>query len=113
VVLSLSRYSGYEHWLLQRISSVVLVAYVGLLLGFWAMYVGNLSFDQWRLFITMPAMRVLGVLTAVSVTVHAMIGSWVVMTDYIKIAWLQYALVVLFNAIIVLSSVAMIFALVR
>ena len=106
VVVSLSRHSGYEDWLLQRLSSVVLVAYIGLLLGFWATHVGQLTSAMWYGFLFTPAMRVLGVLAAVSLTVHAMIGSWVVMTDYIKIAWLQYGLIVMFNVVIIASSIA-------
>ncbi len=107
--MNIYQQTGYEDWLLQRFSSVVLLLYIGILLGFWAIYADSLTRIIWYDFLMSPAMRVLGGLSSVALMVHAIIGSWVVLTDYVKINWLQLFLIFIFYVIIVGSNVLSIY----
>ena len=101
-----SRHSGYEDWLLVRVSAVVMALYLAVLQGCWFFAEKALSRAEWVAFLLSPTMKVLGVLAVAAMLVHAIIGVWVIMTDYIKIDWLQYVLLALFYIIVTFSSVA-------
>ena len=75
---------GLNDWIWQRISAVFLTAYLSPILGFYALHAPVLSQQMWQSFLLHPAMKILGALAAISLFVHASIGSWVVATDYIK-----------------------------
>ena len=102
--------SGYLEWIIVRVSAVVLLTYIALLLAFWVVNTQN-DVLVWRAFLLDPAMRVLGVMASVALLFHSIIGAWVVLTDYVKIIWLQVLLSVFFYLIITLSCVFSIYAL--
>ena len=74
--------SGLYDWLVQRVSGVVLLAYftfIGCYIGF----NGDMTFDQWQGLFQHTAMRVFSVAAVLSVALHAWIGLWSVLTDYL------------------------------
>ncbi len=74
--------SGLYDWLVQRVSGVVLLAYftfIGCYIGF----NGDMTFDQWQGLFQHTAMRVFSVAAVLSVALHAWIGLWCVLTDYL------------------------------
>ena len=83
--------SGYVEWIIVRVSALVLLTYIAFLMAYWAV---NSQGDAlaWRAFLLDPAMRVLGVLACIALLFHSVIGAWVVLTDYVKIMWLQVLL---------------------
>lgn len=59
----------------------------------------------WQAKLLSVPMRILGVMALVSLVLHACMGSWVVMTDYIQVEPYQRFFLIFFYAITVASSV--------
>ncbi|WP_394202198.1 succinate dehydrogenase, hydrophobic membrane anchor protein [Shewanella waksmanii] len=75
--------SGVHDFILIRASAVILTLYTIFLVGFIATS-SPLTYDVWHgLFSTLP-MKVFTLLALVSILVHAWIGIWQVLTDYVK-----------------------------
>ena len=55
----------------------------------------GLQFNAWHAVFTCPYMRVLSVLALMSLLIHAYIGMWTVLTDYVKPVALRVTLEVL------------------
>jgi succinate dehydrogenase / fumarate reductase membrane anchor subunit len=87
--------SGLYDWLIQRISAVVIAAYVIFIVAFILLNPG-LDFEAWRSLYSCLWMRIFSLLTLVSFLAHAWIGLWAVLTDYLtnrllgaKATWLR------------------------
>ncbi len=87
--------SGLYDWLIQRVSAVVMAAYVIFIVAFIVLNPG-LSFETWSALYANLWMRIFSLLTLVSFIAHAWIGLWVVLTDYLtnrllgaKATWLR------------------------
>ncbi len=73
--------SGVYDWLVQRVSAVVLLAYVLFLVGFVVMADG-LTYLEWRGLFAQLWMRVFSLVALLSLCAHAWIGMWTIGTDY-------------------------------
>jgi succinate dehydrogenase / fumarate reductase, membrane anchor subunit len=80
-VTSLSR-SGVSDWLIQRVSAVILLAYIISLVSFFAC---NPDMDYWQLkaFFARTSVQAFSTLALLSAVAHAWIGLWSVLTDYV------------------------------
>lgn len=90
--------SGVHDYILIRASGIILACYTLFLLGF-VLTSSPLTYDAWQgLFSALP-MKVFTLLALVAVLIHAWIGVWQVLTDYIKPlmlrGFLQFVFVVL------------------
>lgn len=75
--------NGVHDWLLIRASAIVIVLYVIYILGFLAT-AGEITYPVWRDFFALSITKVFTLLTLLAILVHAWIGMWQVLTDYIK-----------------------------
>lgn len=75
--------SGSRDWVMQRISAVVLAIYSVVMVGFF-LFNGDITYEQWVTFIMSMPMRLLSLLAIVALAVHAWVGIWTVLTDYVK-----------------------------
>ncbi|MFC0229530.1 succinate dehydrogenase membrane anchor subunit [Serratia aquatilis] len=75
--------NGVHDWLLIRASAIVITLYVLYILGFVVM-APDMTYEIWRGFFASPITKVFTLLTLLSILVHAWIGMWQVLTDYIK-----------------------------
>ena len=84
VVGSVTNFSrnGLADWLLQRISSLLILSYIIFLLVYFKIY--SFSFVSWVHLQSTWAMKAVNILLALSFAVHAWIGLWTVFTDYIN-----------------------------
>ncbi len=75
--------SGLRDWLVQRITSLIMLVYIIFLLSF---FVGHARIDYvcWQALFTTSIVRLLSSLFLFSVIWHAWVGVWTVVTDYIK-----------------------------
>jgi succinate dehydrogenase / fumarate reductase membrane anchor subunit len=80
--------NGLRDWIMQRISAVILGLYTLFLLSYILSH-SNLQFADWQRLFTYPSMRVFSILALISLLLHAWVGMWTVVTDYIKFAWLS------------------------
>ena len=90
--------NGFRDWLLQRISSVILALYCLFVLCY-ALFYSNLDFYAWQALFANNWMRVFSVLAMLSLLVHAWVGIWTVLTDYVK----QPCLGLVLHILVVLS----------
>ncbi len=94
-VTNLSR-SGLYDWMAQRVSAVVLAAYVLFLLGYVVVNPG-MGYAQWHGLFSNTAMRIFSLLALVALSAHAWVGMWTISTDYLtSMALGKFATVVRF-----------------
>ncbi len=74
--------SGLSDYLLQRISGVVIAAYFFFIVG-WLLAQDGVDYATWLSLHQLTSMRIFNTLALLSVVVHAWIGIWVVLTDYV------------------------------
>jgi|TARA_B110000503_G_scaffold131818_1_gene206947 succinate dehydrogenase / fumarate reductase, membrane anchor subunit len=82
-ITSFSR-NGLSDWLLQRVTAVIITVYI-CFLTFYFLTQPNLDYAQWRDLNGLLSMKVLNVLTVISIAIHSWIGLWGVLTDYITV----------------------------
>lgn len=74
--------SGLYDWVIQRVSAVVLAAYAIFITGF-IVLTPDVQYADWEeLFGCLPV-RVFSLAALISIAVHAWIGLWAVLTDYL------------------------------
>ena len=78
-VTSFSR-TGLSDWLIQRVTSLVLLAYF-IVIGY--QLLGSVDYTAWRLLFDQTWMKVFTLLAALSLAAHSWIGLWSVFTDYL------------------------------
>jgi len=83
IVSSFSR-SGVTNWLVQRISAVVMTAYIVFVTAYLLANPG-ISYAQWAELNSLLSMRLFSLLTMASIASHAWIGIWCVLTDYVTV----------------------------
>ena len=74
--------SGLYDWLMQRVSGVILLAYF-LCLGAFLVSNPDISYAQWRELFSATGMRVFSIAALLSLAMHAWIGLWCTLTDYV------------------------------
>ncbi|GAA5316034.1 MAG: succinate dehydrogenase, hydrophobic membrane anchor protein [Candidatus Pelagadaptatus aseana] len=74
--------SGLYDWFAQRVSAVIMAAYVVYLVGF-IVTTPELGYAEWKELYSTLWMRVFSLLTLLSIIAHAWIGIWAVLTDYV------------------------------
>lgn len=74
--------SGLHDWFIQRISAVVVAAYVLCLFGFFIR--NDVGFDAWHQLFAGTSFKVFSLVTLIALVAHAWIGIWTVFTDYLK-----------------------------
>jgi len=90
--------AGLRDWKIQRITAILMVIYTFFFVGYWWMQ-PTLSYDTWKLFFSMPFMRITTPLIVAAIAWHAWIGMWTVSTDYIP----GFKWRLLFNTVVVVT----------
>ncbi|MFO6424775.1 succinate dehydrogenase, hydrophobic membrane anchor protein [Motilimonas sp. KMU-193] len=93
--------SGVHDFVLIRASAVILTLYTLYLVGFIA--TTDITYETWQAFFSGTFTKAFTMLALVAMLVHAWIGLWQVLTDYIKCALLRGSLQ------FVLTSIAFIY----
>ncbi len=78
-VTSMGR-SGLYDWLMQRATAVILLAYF-LFIG--CVLLGGIDYHGWKALYAHTWMRIFSLLALLSLGVHAWVGLWSVVTDYL------------------------------
>lgn len=72
--------SGLADWLAQRVTAVILLAYVIFLV---LALSGGTDYASWRALFDMTSVKVFSLAAILSIGMHAWIGLWSVSTDYL------------------------------
>ncbi|HKM98722.1 MAG TPA: succinate dehydrogenase membrane anchor subunit [Buttiauxella sp.] len=75
--------NGVHDYILVRASAIVITLYIIYMIGFFAV-TGDLTYEVWSGFFTSAFTKVFTLLTLFSILIHAWIGMWQVLTDYVK-----------------------------
>ncbi len=89
---------GLRDWLLQRLTAIVTAVYLVVLLYFVCRH-QPLSFEVWQAWCMQTWVQVLSSLAIASILLHARIGLWIVLTDYVK----PYAMRILLQGFVMLA----------
>jgi len=93
--------SGLHDWIIQRVSAVVLAAYIIYLAAF-VFSAGSLDFTTWHALFAQTWFKIFSLLAIASLSFHAWIGMWIVSTDYIKPTGLR----MIFQVLVILACFA-------
>lgn len=96
--------SGVHDYLLIRASALVLLAYILYLVGFVAFT--DISYASWTGFFSSTITKIFSLFALISMLVHAWIGLWQVLTDYIKCTKLRGALQFLLTSVAFIYVIA-------
>ncbi len=77
--------SGISDWILQRASSVIMLAYS---LTVASAVIPDTSYEAWSVFMTQTWMRGFSTLALLAMIAHSWIGFWAVLTDYVTVRML-------------------------
>jgi len=88
--------NGVHDFILVRASAIIMVLYTLFLASFF-ITTSNVTFEIWHGFFTQMSVKVFTLLALLSLVVHAWIGVWQVLSDYIKPAFLRGSLQFLFS----------------
>jgi len=95
IVASAGR-NGVHDFILLRASAIILALYIVLLAGFFVV-TPSVTYDVWHSFFACTSVKIATLLALLSLVVHAKIGVWQVLSDYIKPAFLRGALQFFFS----------------
>lgn len=99
-VTSLGR-SGLHDWMIQRITAVILAAYVIYLCVF-IFSTPNLQFEVWQALFAQTSFKIFSFITIASLCFHAWVGLWIISTDYLK----PVAIRMIFQVLVIISCLA-------
>lgn len=77
------RRNGVHDFILVRATAIVLTLYIIYMVGFFATS-GELTYEVWIGFFASAFTKVFTLLALFSILIHAWIGMWQVLTDYVK-----------------------------
>lgn len=83
--------SGIRDWKIQRFTAIFLGLYI-LFLGAFFIQHPTVPYDHWRYLFSQLWMQVASLFAILSVALHAWIGLWTILTDYIKPVTVRYIL---------------------
>lgn len=86
--------SGLKDWLVQRFSSLIIALYFLVILGFFFLH-PNLDHESLRHFFSTTWMQVFSLTALLSLFLHAWVGIWTVITDYINLSTIRLIIQVL------------------
>lgn len=87
----MSQGTGLRDWLMQRFTAVVLGAYTLFLFAFVFRH-PDFNYNDWRALFSTFTMQISTILALVCIGIHAWIGMWTVLTDYVKPIAVRYPL---------------------
>ncbi len=86
--------NGLRDWLAQRFSSLIIAIYFLVLLGFFLFH-PKLDYITLRYFFSATWMQVFSLTALLSLFLHAWVGIWTVITDYINLIAMRLIIQVL------------------
>ncbi len=87
--------NGVKDWIIQRISAVILAVY-SLFLFCFILAHPDINYKTWLVLFQHFWMKWFTLLAILSLIMHAWVGMWIIITDYIHCAYIRATLMVLF-----------------
>lgn len=93
--------SGLRDWVVQRVTAVILGAYLVFMIGFFAMH-PNLQYQDWHSLFASNYMKLGTLFMLGALSLHAWVGVWTILTDYVKPVFLRFFL----EIVVILALIA-------
>ena len=106
--------NGLTDWLVQRLSAVILLAFIISILVFYLSNQPGLDYLTWRGYFSSWPMKIFTLIALLSLLGHMWVGLWTVITDYIKpfvLRVLSYTLLLGFVLVVLVWVGLLIFSL--
>src|SRR4051812_11893576 len=87
-------HQGLRDWVMQRVSAIIVAVYTIGILFFFLLH-PKLDFIDWRMLFNHGWMKVATLMFVASLLLHTWVGMWTIITDYVKLPWLRFALSIL------------------
>jgi len=89
-VKNITSYSGngLRDWLVQRASAIILAVYFIFIVGYLFCHT-DLSYTAWSELFNNVFFKIITIIALLSLMLHAWVGIWTVLTDYVKPIWLR------------------------
>jgi len=97
--------SGVHDFILIRASAIILAAYTLYILGFFVI-TPDVTYGVWQEFFSGLCTKVFTILALFALLIHAWIGIWQVLSDYVKPAFLRGSLQFFFSVTLLTYLVA-------
>ncbi|MGB1291664.1 MAG: succinate dehydrogenase, hydrophobic membrane anchor protein [Pseudoalteromonas sp.] len=91
--------SGIHDFILLRASAIILALYTLFLVGFFVS-TPEVTFEIWQAFFSNVCTKIFTILAIFALLIHAWIGVWQVLSDYIKPALLRGGLQFIFSVLL-------------
>lgn len=92
--------NGVQDFILLRSSAVILALYSVFLFGFF-LFSPELTYASWTAFFSHLGTKVFTLLALIALLIHAWIGMWQVLTDYVKPPLLRGGLQFIINVMLI------------
>ncbi|MCM2679950.1 succinate dehydrogenase, hydrophobic membrane anchor protein [Echinimonas agarilytica] len=102
--------NGVQDFILLRCSAILLLAYTIYIVGY-LVCTPEMTYEVWSGFFACMTTKVFTLITLIAFLVHAWIGLWQVLTDYVKPAGLRGSLQFVLNVVILAIVASGIFVL--
>jgi succinate dehydrogenase / fumarate reductase, membrane anchor subunit len=83
--------SGVKDFIIQRLTAYILFFYLVWLVVYCAMH-APMDYTAWHQLFSLRSVKALTLLSMFSLILHAWVGVWTVLTDYIHCAWIRGSL---------------------
>lgn len=97
--------SGVHDFILIRATALVIASYA-LFMAYFFISTPQITYDVWSGLFAHTGMKVFTVLALIAIMIHAWIGIWQVLTDYVKTSALRGALQFFFSVAVVAYMVS-------
>ena len=87
----MSQGTGLRDWLIQRFTAVFLGVYTLFILIFLLRH-PHLNYNDWQSLFSRYSMQIASIVALLAIGLHAWIGLWTVLTDYVKSVSWRYCL---------------------
>lgn len=94
-------HAGLRDWVVQRLTAIYMAIYSIALVLFLVIH-PDLYFVEWRYIFAQDWMKILTILFILCVVLHAWVGVWTIITDYVNSTWIR----IILNILVIFSLFA-------
>ena len=92
--------SGLQEWVIQRVTAVILSFYCVFIFYFFISN-RNINYEILNMFFDNVGVKIFTLISILSLSAHAWVGLWTVLTDYVKFFYLRLPIQILINLLLI------------
>lgn len=92
--------SGLQEWLIQRVTAVILFFYC-IFIFYFFIFNQNINYEILNIFFDNISVKVFTLISILSLSAHAWVGLWTILTDYVKFFYLRLPIQIIINLLLI------------